>query len=225
MIVFSHRGKLNPKDPENTLYAFSKLYRNGIKNVELDIRKTKDNVLVVIHDKDTKRISDENIEISKARYSDVSKVKIFDNHKIPTLENSLKSLKDLEVINIEIKQPGISSLLNEFLIDFLNENSNFKPKLLISSRIISEINKITTSNRISTAYILNIFVRLRLKYTNKHPKLIVINRKFINSRIIKYSSMNSIEIYCYTVNTLEEKQRLYNLGISGLYTDNPIQIK
>ena len=54
MLRIGHRGA-RAYAPENTLASFKKALEIGVDAVELDVRKTKDNQLVVIHDADVKR--------------------------------------------------------------------------------------------------------------------------------------------------------------------------
>ena len=54
MLRIGHRGA-RAYAPENTLASFKKAIEIGVDAVELDVRKTKDNQLVVIHDADVKR--------------------------------------------------------------------------------------------------------------------------------------------------------------------------
>ena len=54
MLRIGHRGA-RAYAPENTLTSFKKAIEIGVDAVELDVRRTKDNQLVVIHDADIKR--------------------------------------------------------------------------------------------------------------------------------------------------------------------------
>ena len=220
MIIFSHRGKTSTDDPENTVESFLKLNNNDIKNVEFDIRKTHDDILVVIHDKNTKRISNVNLSISKSNLNELSEIKILNSYKIPTLKDCLDVLNKLEVINIEIKEKNIADQLNIFLDDFLSSRPDYKPKFLISSRLKKEISKIKTSERIETGLIMNFFALTRLRFYKIKPSVLIMNRFFLRPSILKYCNKNSILIFCYTVNTATEFQRISGLKIDGLYTDN-----
>jgi glycerophosphoryl diester phosphodiesterase len=57
MLRVGHRGA-RAYAPENTLASFKKALELGVDAVELDVRKTKDNQIVVIHDADVKRTTD-----------------------------------------------------------------------------------------------------------------------------------------------------------------------
>ncbi len=54
MLLFAHRG-LGRSVPENSLAAFAEARQLGFKAVELDIRKTKDGQLAILHDPTPKR--------------------------------------------------------------------------------------------------------------------------------------------------------------------------
>ena len=54
MLRIGHRGA-RAYAPENTLASFKKALEIGVDAIELDVRKTKDNQIVVIHDEDVKR--------------------------------------------------------------------------------------------------------------------------------------------------------------------------
>jgi len=51
-LIIAHRGE-SFDAPENTLVAITLAWERGAKAVEIDIRLTADNEIVVIHDKDT----------------------------------------------------------------------------------------------------------------------------------------------------------------------------
>ena len=51
MLRIGHRGA-KAYEPENTLRSFGRALKIGVNAVELDVRKTKDNHLIVIHDAD-----------------------------------------------------------------------------------------------------------------------------------------------------------------------------
>ena len=56
-LLIAHRGIHDNIDiPENTLQAFKKAVKNNI-SIELDVQLTKDNVLVIFHDDNLKRMT------------------------------------------------------------------------------------------------------------------------------------------------------------------------
>ena len=54
MINFAHRGA-SKYFPENTILSLKEGIKTGADGLEIDVHKTKDNKLVVIHDEDIER--------------------------------------------------------------------------------------------------------------------------------------------------------------------------
>ena len=75
--IIAHRG-FSDIAPENTLIAFQKAIEVGADYFELDVHQTKDNVLVVIHDKTVDRTSSNGKkgEIKEKTLSELQKVKV-----------------------------------------------------------------------------------------------------------------------------------------------------
>lgn len=71
--VTGHRGNVE-RFPENTLVSFSSAIDLGVDWLELDIRLTKDGRLAVIHDADTGRVGDIEMEAASSTFAELSKV-------------------------------------------------------------------------------------------------------------------------------------------------------
>lgn len=70
--IISHRGEYDNRSIfENTLKAFDEVSDKGVFGIELDIRWTKDLKPVVLHDKNTKRLFNKDIDVNEICYSDL----------------------------------------------------------------------------------------------------------------------------------------------------------
>lgn len=104
--VISHRGDWRGA-PENSLQAYQNCIDMGVDMVEIDLKKTKDNVLVIMHDHTLDRTSTGKGKISDKTYAELQEyyLKAGDGiktrHKIPTLEEVLNLCKDKILINID----------------------------------------------------------------------------------------------------------------------------
>ena len=116
MYLISHRGNNNHDYKENTKEALITSYNAPyIDGIELDIRLTKDNVIVLSHD----NITNGKI-INKTKYK---KIKHLDK-----LEDILKQLSDKKKIIIDIKEE------NKKIIDTLYDTiKNYNYKFYICS--------------------------------------------------------------------------------------------
>lgn len=106
IIVVAHRGDWR-NAPENSIQAIKNSIEMGVDMVEIDVRKTKDNHLVVIHDKTLNRtttgkglVSEWTLDSLKTLYLK-NGVGHPSKHKIPTLKEALLEAKDKILINLD----------------------------------------------------------------------------------------------------------------------------
>lgn len=110
--IFAHRGSKSNR-PENTLAAFAEAVRVGSDGIELDVHRTKDNQLVVIHDETVNRTTN---GCGLVRHLTLQQIKMLDagswfhpsyfREKVATLEEVLQFLEEQHftgVLNIELK--------------------------------------------------------------------------------------------------------------------------
>ncbi|MFR4053028.1 MAG: glycerophosphodiester phosphodiesterase family protein, partial [Clostridium perfringens] len=114
MKVFAHRG-FSYKYPENTLLAFKEALKLDIYGIELDVHKSKDGKLVIIHDEDIKRTFKGEGKVKDYTFEELRNFKCnkegFENNddcKISLLEDVFNLIKDKDIVlNIEIKNDVI----------------------------------------------------------------------------------------------------------------------
>lgn len=99
----AHRG-LHTKDiPENSLSAFENALKNNYA-IELDVQFTKDKEVVVFHDENLKRMTNDTRNIEDVNYDELKNLRLDNtNEIIPTLEEVLELVDSKVAILIEIK--------------------------------------------------------------------------------------------------------------------------
>lgn len=102
--VISHRGKgswTGPGYEENTVSAFKNALSCGVWGIECDLRWTRDNVPVILHDTNTRRVFGKNVDLGEATFEDLrSQVP-----EVPLLEEVLDVFKSRVHLMLEIKEP------------------------------------------------------------------------------------------------------------------------
>jgi glycerophosphoryl diester phosphodiesterase len=110
-----HRG-YKDKSIENTKESFLKAIEENLDYIELDIRKTKDNIPIVFHDKKLNRmLSKKRAKIENYSLKELKRFEYKDGQKILTLEEVLSILKGKIRIIIDIKIEGIESKVIELI--------------------------------------------------------------------------------------------------------------
>lgn len=130
--LIAHRGYHNNKKgiPENSVLAFKKAIDNNYL-IELDVRLTKDQKLVVFHDDNLKRVCGVNKRVKDLTYRELLKYNLFDTTlKVPLFSDVIKLVNGRVPILIETKYHNRYGVLEKILI---NELSNYKGLYAIQS--------------------------------------------------------------------------------------------
>ena len=106
VIVASHRGDWR-NFPENSLPAIDYAIKMGVDFVELDVQRTKDGVLILMHDGTLDRTTTGKGKVSEVTMESIAKLKLKNGcairtfHKVPTLEEALVHAKGKIMLNLD----------------------------------------------------------------------------------------------------------------------------
>lgn len=139
MIIYSHRGE-NKFAPENTLYSFYLCEYFNDDGIEFDIRKTKDNVIVIIHDATINRTTNKVGFVRDYTFDKLSNINFGSKEKyepILSLDEFLRFFSNKNILlYIEIKEDGyeedILNIINRYLtknIILISFNYNILKKI------------------------------------------------------------------------------------------------
>lgn len=112
-MIFAHRGA-SKLERENTLKAFAKAIELGADGIELDVRKTADNRLVVFHDPEIT-----GKKICKLTLEEINQEAVNQNYHVPELEESLRLIAGKAQVQIEIKEEGFEREVVEIALKIL----------------------------------------------------------------------------------------------------------
>ena len=108
-LIIAHRGDVT-NAPENTIPAFKKALDLGADGIELDVRLTKDEKLVVFHDRRLERTSNGSGPVNHYTQTEVRALDAgswfgpeFTGERPPTLDEVFESLPADFLINVEMK--------------------------------------------------------------------------------------------------------------------------
>jgi len=114
ILVAAHRGS-HSNFPENSLAAIEESIQQGIDIVEVDIRETKDNIPVIMHDKSLNRTTTGDKLLIDLNYKDLQNYWLLFNdepssYKIPTLEEVLQLSKNRIILNLDFKLDDLEAM-------------------------------------------------------------------------------------------------------------------
>jgi glycerophosphoryl diester phosphodiesterase len=216
MLRIGHRGA-RAYEPENTLRSFRKALEIGVDAIELDVRKTRDNHLVVIHDADVKRTTNGKGLVADLTLKEIKELSTEKGEKIPTLEEALDCIDNKAKILIELKEQGTE----EQVLSALHARKLEKNAIIIS--FLEEALKKTRQ--------LNAEIETGLIYA-KHPhpektalelkaNYLVALYRFTHTANVEKAHKNGLKVIVWTINTREEAAEFAKKGVDGIATDKP----
>ncbi|MCS6906304.1 MAG: glycerophosphodiester phosphodiesterase family protein [Anaerolineales bacterium] len=231
-VIFAHRGA-SAYAPENTLAAFELAIKQNTPAVELDVMLTKDQKVVVFHDLSIERVTGIKGNIRQMTLAEVKKLDVgsyfdsaFEGERIPTLEEVFDFIRDKLLINIELKNyltpfdplpELVASLVEKWQLQASVFFSSFNPIALI--RIKRQLPQVPIA-LLAPEGKLGWPARSRLgelcRYQAIHPHYSDVNAKFIALHHRKGHLINA-----YTVNNVSTMRLLFDLGVDGVFTDDP----
>jgi glycerophosphoryl diester phosphodiesterase len=220
-IVIAHRGD-SSRALENSLEALRLAIALPVDMVEIDIRKSMDNALYVMHDKHTGRTADKNIDIEQSRSDEISRVKLKNGEPIPTLKDVLNLFTGNIELNLEIKSEGAGRLAAEDLRD-----SGHRGPVLISSFLESEILAVRgVAPFISTSGIFDTFTVQNLTaYCAKRYSFVSLRKKTVSRELIIACHNHGVKVYVWTVDEEADMEKLITWKVDGIYTNKPSVLK
>jgi glycerophosphoryl diester phosphodiesterase len=215
-VKFAHRGYHNLKEnvPENSLTAFKKALELGY-GIELDIRETKDNQIVVFHDDSLKRMCGLDKLVEELTLVELKSLKLLNtSEEIPTLYKA--HLPGSECLSLCEKADAIldnydgNYCIESFNYRVLNWYKKNRPKILRGQLSMGmqcyevalgkeEANKLPMLNRRMVTYLLGNFIG--------RPHFISYRYQDINF-IVKLNKLLGAKIACWTVNEKSVGEKL-----------------
>ncbi len=212
MLILGHRGNLY--NPENTLKAFKSAIEMGADGVELDVQKTLDDVLIVSHDENLKRLTGIDLNIRRVEFKRLKDIKI-DGESIVELKTALEFIKSYnKFVDIEVKNPK----------DFLDVIELVK-KINLKDFIISSFwHKETFEAKrsypdIKFAYLYAHFPRDLLNYV-KEIDFLKPHYNYVNEEYIPFKEKTIV----WTVDDEEKIDYFLSMDVLGIITNFPDRV-
>ncbi len=226
LAVMAHRGG-SLEAPENTIESFKYALEIGSDIIETDIQLSSDGIPYIFHDDDLKRIPGIEKNFNELLASEIDELNIFDDHKIPTLEETLKQFPNTK-FQIDFKTDEVV----DPAIEIINKFPHIKKNLCIASfssqrlqKIKSKLSDVTYS--MGPHEVLKLLLKSFGIYRGEISGdclQIPIYRygiKIVTKRFVDFCKRENIKISVWTINSIEEMDYLIGLDVDGIITDKP----
>jgi len=230
----AHRG-FSGQYTENTMTAFEKAYEAGADGIELDVRLSKEGQVVIFHDGKIDRMTQGKGAVSDYTLEDLQSYPIITHplqksikqEVIPTLSDYLTWVKDKPLLtNIELKSIKKNYRL-ELRVAEAIQTFELEDDVIISSFLANSLirMKILTP-KIKTGLLLSKYDEEKIEMAHElgvdYIHLKAVN---LNERIIKAAHDLGLGINTWTVNEVKDLEKANRLGLNGIITDFPDQLR
>lgn len=233
--IIGHRGASDDA-PENTISSIKEAFVQGADGVEVDVRLTKDERVVCIHDKNTVRTTGLSLEVKNTNYRELKnldagswKGAAWKDELIPSLEEVLKEVPLNKEIFIEIKT---SLEIIDPLISLVLSSKITKKNITMISFNAEVIKEIKLRLPEVTCNLLTAFdpsynekdLPQLLKKIDADGVGVQNHAKLTKDFIDKIKNINK-DVHVWTVNEGEKAKKYSLLGLSSITTNKPRYIK
>jgi glycerophosphoryl diester phosphodiesterase len=243
-LVIAHRGGRGLW-PEGTLYAFEQALTLGVDVLDMDLRATRDGVLVVMHDKAVDRTTDGTGAVGDYTLAELKKLDAAFNWsidggriyplrgkgiRIPTLTEVFREFPDTH-LDIEIKEedPAAITALCDSIKKYRMTDQvlvdSFKSDVLKAFRRVCP--QVATSAGATEAQIFYGLYRIGLQalFTPASQALQLPQhfkgRQVVTQSLVAAAHERNLKVYVWTVNDPLQMHRLLRSGVDGIITDFP----
>lgn len=233
--VFAHRGA-KAVAPENTIPAFAKALEMGVAGIELDVHCSKDGKLVVIHDESLERTTTGTGSVSAYTAAELAKVDAgtpfhtdFAGTGIPTLDDVFDLVGDRCLVNVEVKTADpLGGNQVEPLLEMIKARGLYDQVIVSSFNPISliKIRHLDPNVRLGLLYYLPLPNWLRNAWFTPimQPEALHPHFSLVNEKHMAWANEHGCDVNSWTINDVEEAQRLAALGVNVIMSDVPDQI-
>lgn len=232
--VTAHRG--NSGDfPENTIPAFQSGIEVGSDWIELDILRSKDGQLVVIHDTTAKRVSDQNLVVAESTFEQLATVDVATDFRRRTGKT------------VEECQPQRIPLLKDVLLLVMKQNRtrvSIQPKMDCVADVVALVKELNAERWVGFNDA-NLTYMAEVKRLNRDIPVfwdrgantdinediriaiqlgfeaLVLHHSGVTPEKVRKIKAAEIEAGAWTVNDEATMTNLLDMGVQRLYTDHP----
>ncbi|MGH7244773.1 MAG: glycerophosphodiester phosphodiesterase [Phycisphaerales bacterium] len=220
--IVAHRGS-SGRAPENSLAAFWLAIEDGADWVELDVQRSKDGQIVVLHDRDLFRVARDPRNVWDITAAELADVRIGGGHgpefsieHVPTFNEVLDLPRRTIGLMIELKYNRPDPELAPQLAARLKESKGRFCVVSLDAAGLAQIEKADPT--LKTGLLVSASAGNLLGVS---ADFLAVNQSLATPWFLDRARSVDKPVYVWTINTEPEMLRLMSLGVSGIITDEP----
>ncbi len=224
-LIIGHRG--TGYGVENTLDTILQSRDYGAQYAEMDILLSKDNIPMVTHDNNLKRLSGKNLKVSDLTAEEIGKITIKKGKEesyIPTLEELARACKGNVKLLVEFKSHGKEEVsILDATMDVLKREGILEETIFQTAEnsLLEEFNEKYPDSKIGYVFIGKIGRINSLNIGRVDADFLSVEESLIDKHLIRAGHRNELPIFAWTINKEYKAETLLLSGVDGIITDYP----
>jgi len=220
IITVGHRGAAGHA-PENTLAAIQAGIACGVDFVEIDLRRTEDDVLVALHDVTVDRTTDGAGRIHRLPLRAITTLDAGDGQQIPTLNEVLNATAGRVGLMLELKVEGIAQQTVEAV-----RQARFQNPVIYASFLHDELTHVRKAD--PDASVMTLFDRFPPASVTRArqyaPSHVGLRHSKASRRLVESFHRANLLVFVYTPNRPRDIERAIALDADGVISNFPDRI-
>ena len=220
IVRIGHRGAAGHA-PENTQAAIRAGISLGVDFVELDVRRTCDGRLVVLHDARVDRTTDGSGLVSAMSWEEVQALDAGAGERVPGVEAALAAIDGHAGAMLEVKSPWTGAELYRAVAA-----SGFSSAVVYASFLHAELREIRRLDPQARTLALmgRVPIARGARARAAEANLVGLNETAATGELVARMHGAGLEVWVYTVNEPGRIARAIALGVDGIISDYPERV-
>ncbi|MEX2114901.1 MAG: glycerophosphodiester phosphodiesterase family protein [Pirellulales bacterium] len=209
--------------PENSVTALRLAIAARADCVEIDVQQTSDGHVVLVHDRDMRRVTGDSREVADVSLIELGRLRLLNagqptDERIPTLAEFLDACDEKLRLNVEMKDFGRSPNLGAAVAGVLREQG-FLDRAVVSS---FQLPPLFQARQAEPALPIGAILSAAKGDMTRLPvNFLSLNERLVTAELVRRAHRRNMEVHVWTVNDRESAVRLMDLGCDNLITRQP----
>jgi glycerophosphoryl diester phosphodiesterase len=230
-LVIAHRG-FSGKYPENTLRSIREALKLPVDGVEVDVRRSLDGVLVLMHDEAVDRTTNGRGLVGRLSWAELRSLDAgswrgeeFAGEPVPRLDEVLSEVAGRAMLHVEVKELGIESQVLRTVRECGTQES-----VVIASFFEESIRVVKTLEPASPLTLIA-GPREASRWGGARPLVyraiasgascLALHYSLVTTELATYAKRRNVALMAWTVNSPNDGKRLAEQRVDALATDHP----
>jgi glycerophosphoryl diester phosphodiesterase len=222
MLNIAHRGASgHGLAPENTLAAFRLAMDIGADLIELDVHRSKDEKIVVIHDDSLDRTTDRKGSVRDLNFREIMSADAGEGQRVPLLAEALELMHDRAMVLLEIKPNDITGDVIQQIRDCDAADhviiQSFHPEVVVESFALAP--------GIPRGLLIGGGDDFAARTCSVGAGLVVPSFNLLNEETVGNVRLRGLGLWTYTIDEPDQMREAVDLGVDGIITNQPDRLK